>query len=120
QITLSGGNANTQFLVGGSYFRQTSVYPGDNADTRISGHFNFSFTNPSQRFRTTLTASYTTDNINLLSEDLTEQAMTLSPNAPALYDNNGELNWEDSTWDNPLAFLKEEYEGITDNFIANA
>ncbi|MBO0353546.1 SusC/RagA family TonB-linked outer membrane protein [Muricauda ruestringensis] len=120
QASLSGGNANTQYLVGGSYFRQTTVYPGDNANNRISGHFNFSHTTPNQKFKTVLTASYTSDDINILSQDLTRQALTLAPNAPALYDDNGELNWENSTWDNPLAFLKQEYEGTTDNFITNA
>ncbi|WP_268223881.1 SusC/RagA family TonB-linked outer membrane protein [Sinomicrobium oceani] len=120
QASLSGGNANTQYMVGGSYFRQTTVYPGDNANNRISGHFNFSHTTPNQKFKTVLTTSFTSDNINILSEDLTRQALTLAPNAPALYDDNGELNWENSTWDNPLAFLEQEYEGITDNFIANA
>ncbi|MBC9795125.1 SusC/RagA family TonB-linked outer membrane protein [Sinomicrobium weinanense] len=120
KISLSGGNKNTQYLIGGSYFRQTTVYPGDQDDTRISGHFNLSHTTSNQKFKVSLTASYTSDDINLFTEDLTQRAMTLPPNAPLLYTDKGGLNWENSTWENPLAFLEAEYNGITDNFIANA
>src|SRR5690606_15224048 len=37
-------------------------------------------------------------------------ALQLSPNAPALYDEKGELNWENSTWRNPFAVLNRVQE----------
>ncbi|MGS2762144.1 SusC/RagA family TonB-linked outer membrane protein [Sinomicrobium sp. M5D2P9] len=119
QGSLSGGNDRTRYLLGGGYFSQTTVYPGDNANRRISGHFNFSHTTADQKLQVNLAASYTSTVIDMLSEDLTLQAVTLPPNAPALYNGRGQLNWENSTWTNPLAYQEQEYEGVTDNFISS-
>src|SRR3546814_3055989 len=38
QASVSGGSENTQFLVGGTYRRATTVYPGNTADRRGSVH----------------------------------------------------------------------------------
>src|SRR5690606_40362882 len=40
---------------------------------------------------------------------LTQLALTLAPNAPALYNADGSLNWENSTWDNPLRWKNQSY-----------
>ncbi|MEI9806648.1 MAG: hypothetical protein WDO16_01505 [Bacteroidota bacterium] len=38
QVTVSGGEKNTQFSLGSGYHRETTVFPGDNSDQRISVH----------------------------------------------------------------------------------
>jgi TonB-linked SusC/RagA family outer membrane protein len=44
----------------------------------------------------------------------------LAPNAPALRDAQGNLNWEGSTWVNPLADFEAKYRSRTNDLMANA
>ncbi|MDM1518187.1 SusC/RagA family TonB-linked outer membrane protein, partial [Myroides odoratimimus] len=50
----------------------------------------------------------------------TKQALTLSPNAPSLYKEDGSLNWEKNTFANPLAQLMGTYENKTSTIILNS
>ncbi len=52
--------------------------------------------------------------------DLTNKALSLAPNAPELYGADKKLNWENSTWINPLASLNQKYKAKTNTLIANA
>src|SRR5690606_35438196 len=36
QLSISGGNSQTQFLVGGAHHKETTVYPGDHSFARTS------------------------------------------------------------------------------------
>ena len=54
------------------------------------------------------------------SIDLSSQAYTLAPNAPALYDEEGNLNWENNTWNNPLASLEEKVGVKSSTLLTNA
>lgn len=119
QVSLSGGNTNTQYVVGGGYHKETSVFPGDFAYDRLSGHLNLTHTSTNQKFRASFSSIYSVDNNDLPRGDLTSSALSLSPNAPALYDESGNLNWEGSTWYNPLAGLKMSYNAKIDNLILN-
>src|SRR5690606_1743777 len=40
--------------------------------------------------------------------------------APALYNENGDLNWEDNTFDNPLAALNAEYKSNANYLRVNS
>ncbi|MCX2680973.1 SusC/RagA family TonB-linked outer membrane protein [Galbibacter sp. EGI 63066] len=120
QLSVSGGNKNTQFLFRGGYYRETTVFPGDQAYQRGSGQFNLNHTSENRKFGINLTTTFSTDDNNLIANDLAIQARELPPNAPALYDEEGNLNWENSTWTNPLAFLERKYQSNTQNLIANA
>src|SRR5690606_25501110 len=42
------------------------------------------------------------------------------PNAPSLYDDSGNLNWENSTFDNPLAALNGAYRSYGNYLRANS
>ncbi len=46
-------------------------------------------------------------------------SLILAPNAPALYNTDGTLNWENGTFSNPLAALEETYENKTQTLILN-
>lgn len=125
QGSVSGGNTNTQFLIGAGFHRETTVFPGDNADQKASVHFNISNTSPNGRFRIQLTGSYMADNNRLIGTDFTRQAITLAPNAPALYNADGTLNWApntngNSTWYNPLATTFGKYKNTANNLVGNA
>src|SRR5690606_28574753 len=45
--------------------------------------------------------------------------LTLPPNAPEGFDADGELNWENDTWENPYASLLMPYEARTGNLVSS-
>ena len=116
QASLSGGNNNTTFLIGAGYHKETVVNPGNYYDKKGSVHINLTNRSSNQKFRTNLSAFFS-ENVNQLPKSTGE--ITLSPNAPALYDSLGNLNWENSTWINPLSYLKTKNRTLTDNLNAN-
>jgi TonB-linked SusC/RagA family outer membrane protein len=123
QGSLSGGNQNTQFLVGGGYYRQGTVFPGDFADVKASAHFNINHTSENKRLQATFSVSYVADQSNLPASDPTGIALTLPPDAPPVYNANGGLNWANGSWpigNNPFAFFATSYNGNTNNLIGSS
>ena len=130
QATVSGGNTNTQFLVGAGYFRQATPFPtlitGDGADQKASVHFNINSVSPNKKFRMAITGSYISDKNTVQSIDFNYNAATLPPDAPALHNPDGSLNWQPTapglsgTWANPLSGLYVKYRGLTSNLVGNA
>ncbi|HEY0176705.1 MAG TPA: SusC/RagA family TonB-linked outer membrane protein, partial [Pedobacter sp.] len=126
QASISGGNDLTQFLIGGGYNRQTTVFPGDFADLKGSAHFNIINTSPNKKFSVTLTGSYSIDNNMLPQTDLSQAAYTLAPNAPALLNPDGSINWAPSStgastlFSNPLAENLKTFQNKTNNLVANS
>ncbi len=125
QMSVSGGNANTQLLVGLNYHKETTVFPGDLSDNKGAVHFNASHSSDNRKFRMQLSVNYMFDQSNLIAFDLTEKAVKLVPNAPSLYNEDGSLNWAPlpngvSTWSNPLNMLEGKYINKTHNLVSNA
>ncbi|MGQ7944150.1 SusC/RagA family TonB-linked outer membrane protein [Flavobacterium sp. WC2509] len=120
QASVSGGSAQTQYLLSGNYRTETTVFPGDFEYKKGSAHFSMNHKSEDERFRINFSGNYTTQNNNMPSVDLTPVSRTLPPNAPALYDANGNLNWENGTWTNPLAGLESEFESRINDLVANA
>ena len=120
QFNLSGGSTSTQFFLSGGIHRETTVFPGSFADTKLTGRFGVNHSSNDQRFKLQFSGGYTDDDNRLNRSDLTNIALTLPPNAPKIYNAEGMLNWENDTWDNPYAETLKEYVGSTNNFIANA
>lgn len=123
--SVSGGNTTLQYLVGGTFQRSTTVFPGDFSDQKRSVHFSVNGASPDQRFRVQLTGSYLVDDNRLPGSDLTRAAVTLAPDAPPLYNQDGSLNWAlrsngFSTWSNPLASLNWKYNNLTNNLVSSA
>jgi TonB-linked SusC/RagA family outer membrane protein len=126
EANISGGNELTQFLIGGGYNRQTTVFPGDFADQKASLHFNINNTSANKRFTISLTASYILDDDELPEGDPTYAAYTLAPDAPALYNPDGSINWAptssgtSSFYANPIAEDLDTYQKKTNNLVANS
>ena len=120
QLSISGGSAQTQFLVSGALLDETTVFPGDANYNRATVHSNINHRSSNERFQLNLSTSYTHEDNLLPRSDLSFQAYTLAPNAPALYDEEGNLNWENNTWDNPLASLEEKVGVKNSTILANA
>ncbi|SHG26893.1 TonB-linked outer membrane protein, SusC/RagA family [Flavobacterium segetis] len=117
---ISGGNNTTQFIIRASNFNQTTVFPGDFAYGKTALHFNINHISDNDKFNVSLSGNYSADKNNILGTDLTLEASQLAPNAPALYDDKGELNWENSTWKNPLRLLESKYLAKTNTLVAGS
>jgi TonB-linked SusC/RagA family outer membrane protein len=115
---ISGGNSNTSFTIRGANFHETTVFPGNFAYNKASAHFSVTHRSTDEKFNISLSGNYVADKNNLLAMDLTREALILPPNAPALYNEQGELNWENSTWENPLRLLNEKYNAKTNTLTA--
>ncbi|SEB02169.1 TonB-linked outer membrane protein, SusC/RagA family [Flavobacterium gillisiae] len=119
QATLSGGSSGTQYLISGTMHKETTVFPGDAKYGKGALHTNLTHRTEDGRFKINFSANYTADKNILPPSDFTYKAAVLAPNAPALYDANGNLNWEKNSWTNPLATLNGRYTGTTAALIAN-
>jgi TonB-linked SusC/RagA family outer membrane protein len=120
QASVSGGSAQTQYLMSGNYRTETTVLLGDFKYTKGSAHFSMNHSSEDERFKMTFSGNYTSQNNNQPAIDLTPASRNLPPNAPELYDANGKLNWENGTWTNPLAGMASEFESRINDLVANA
>jgi TonB-linked SusC/RagA family outer membrane protein len=123
--SISGGNNQVQYMVGGSYNRQTTVFPGDFDDKTGGLHFNISSSSANQQFSVNLTGSYMYDRNGLPGVDLTQQAVEQEPDAPTLFNPDGTINWAVdpsgfSSWNNPLAYTQNsDFANTTKNLVSN-
>ncbi|MFH6936060.1 SusC/RagA family TonB-linked outer membrane protein [Flavobacterium sp. FlaQc-30] len=120
QASITGGSDLTQFLLSGTYRTETTVLPEDFGYDKGAVHFNMNHSSEDKRFKLTFSAGYTFQNNVQPGTDLTRIARTLAPNAPALYDSQGNLNFENNTFRNPLAQLRGVNIGKINDLVANA
>jgi len=118
QFGISGGSDLTLYNVSGIYSRQTTVFPGDFADTKVGVNFNLSGTSPNRKFSFLFSGSYTNNNNRPPTNDLTS-VIDMAPNSPKIYNNDGSINYEDNTFPNPFAVLNVKYTTKADNLISN-
>jgi TonB-linked SusC/RagA family outer membrane protein len=119
KASISGGTGLTRFNAGGSFMNETTVFPTDFNYNKATAFMTISHNSNDNRFNIQITTNYGTDRNYLPNTDLTSISRTLPPNAPELYSEDGSLNWENSTWTNPLANLESKYKNLTHNLIAN-
>jgi TonB-linked SusC/RagA family outer membrane protein len=123
QANVSGGNAYTQFIIGGGYSRQGAVFLGDYADQKASAHLNLTHTSMDHRFNAQFIANYVND-INDLPAINMIALITAAPDAPNLYISKGNINWQlyngTATFpNNPAAILLRTTSSVTNNLISN-
>lgn len=125
QMSLSGGTTMTQFLIGGGFHHETTVFPTDLGDQKASVHINLSH-HPGKRFSVNFTGNYIADKNELHFGDPT-RFVALPPNI-RLYDSLNKLNWQEGGVmyssilgenANPLANLNTRYIGNFSNLISN-
>ncbi|RBL91108.1 SusC/RagA family TonB-linked outer membrane protein [Chitinophaga flava] len=118
-LTLSGGDEQTQFSIGGNFHRETTVLPTDAADNNSSIKLYLHHTNPNRKLNLAFTSLATFDNNKLIPASAIN--IQLPPNIPELYDSTGHLNWMKGgvTFQNPMAPFLQKYNAITNNFLNN-
>ncbi|SFZ89529.1 TonB-linked outer membrane protein, SusC/RagA family [Flaviramulus basaltis] len=119
QVSVSGGSETTQFLMSGGYQKETTVFPGESRYKKWTTHSQMNHQSKDMRFKINASTNYTYEDNLLPQRDFTNLAYLLPPNAPKLYDDEGNINWENNTWNNPLAALDEKYKAKTHLFLTN-
>lgn len=114
QVNVSGGNNSTRFILGGSFWNEGTIYPGDLNYHRGGIHMNIEHNSPDNKLFVSLTGNYTSDKNNSLSQPIA--GLQLAPNYP-VYDSSGKLNWVGG--DNPLAYTKQSSTSKTNALIGN-
>ena len=119
QVSLSGGNAESRYIISGSHNEQTTVFSDDfkYKTDNISG--SFSHRSKDSRFILNTSGLFSSQSNNLIQSEITSQAIRLTPNAPALYQEDGSLNWENNTFTNPLAAYESTYSYKSKTFNTN-
>lgn len=119
QGTISGGSQNTNFLLSSNYHTETTVFSGNFQYKKGGSQLSLNHISEDKKFKIQFSSGYTIQNNDQPSLDLTSTSKILPPNAPALYNPDGSLNWEGSTWQNPLRNLAAEFKSDTKDFIAS-
>lgn len=117
EASISGGDAFTHFLFSGGYHRETTVFPGNFNDQRITGRISADHSSANRKLYVAVTANYSNDKTLLPTADVTSY-YNLPPNMP-LKDSTGKLVWV-TGYTNPLAALQRNYNGTTTNLMTNA
>lgn len=118
--TLNGGSESTQFLISGNYNTQSTVFAGEFLYRKAGSQLSLNHRSGDGKFRLVFSAGYTAQNNNQPSFDPTYSSKFLAPNAPELYNANGDLNWEGNTWQNPLADLAAKFGSKTKDLVSSA
>lgn len=119
QATINGGSEKTRFLLSGNYRSETSVFPGDFVYKKGGARLSLNHTSSDNKFKLSFSSGYTVQSNFLPWIDFVSLSRSLAPNAPELYDEQGNLNWENSTWQNPLANLEGQNKSNTSDLLAN-
>ncbi|WP_316833284.1 SusC/RagA family TonB-linked outer membrane protein [Pedobacter aquatilis] len=125
QGVYSGGTVNDQYRLSGTYQKETTIFKHlpHLGNEKGSLQLSVNHIDNAQKFKLNFNASYMAD-VNILPTlDPTSAALSLSPNAPTIFNADGTLNWQPSisglsTWNNPLAQnLYNKNSIITKNLI---
>lgn len=118
-LNVSGGSANTQFMMNTGYHRETTVFPGDFSYQRLSTLFSLSHTTQNSKFNVTFSVNYSADFNRLPAVDPSSNALLTPPNAPDFYDEDGNLLFP-ANLTNPYQYLRRQYDADSDNLIINS
>ncbi len=124
QLSISGGNTQNSFRVSAAHNDQSNVFPGDFHYKTNTFDTNYTFLSLNKNFQLNLSNLFSQVSNNVVNTDFASRSLVLSPNAPALYDTAGNVNWENNTFTNPIATLNGTYhnqtyllnEGLTLNY----
>ncbi len=121
QASISGGNSISQYMIASNLHRETTVFPGDFANQKQGVNFSVKGNSSNQKLGILLSGYYLAD-VNKLPSYSPTGFIFLPPNAPKPFNEDGSLNWANSTWPNyshPYATLQQVYNGRTNNLVGN-
>lgn len=119
QLSVSGGSGNTQFSVSGGHNEETTVFPGSYCYTRNNLGINLNHSSKDRRFQIGFNGTAALQNNVLPPTDFNILYASLAPNAPDLYTADHKINWENSTFSNPMGPATQTYSVKTNSLNAN-
>ncbi|SEH31528.1 SusC/RagA family TonB-linked outer membrane protein [Chryseobacterium culicis] len=112
-VGLSGGSDGWTYRVNVTHNEQTTVYPADYQYKNNTLSMGFTHRSKDKKLNIALSNNFSQQFNNVINEDLTTTSIFLSPNAPALYNADGSLNWQNNTFTNPMASSVVTYQNDT-------
>jgi TonB-linked SusC/RagA family outer membrane protein len=119
RFALNGGSDKTHYNISGSHNEQQTVISEKFKYKTNSLMGSLSHISKNNKLNLTVTTLFSSQKNNVANNDLSISALTLSPNAPNLYSYNNQLNWENGTFENPLASLENSFNYETISFNSN-
>ncbi|WP_048508601.1 SusC/RagA family TonB-linked outer membrane protein [Chryseobacterium angstadtii] len=115
---LSGGSDKTQFLIGGSFNRESTVFTGDSRYKKGTVNLNINHRALKDRLEVAFSANYSLESNRLFNGNALYYS-NLPPNLPELYNADGSLNWSQNgaSFYNPIAFTRKEFNSYRKNLI---
>lgn len=101
QAGISGGSPQLQYRISAGYNYANDLASLGGSDQKASLHVNLNSTTENKKFSVSFSGGYLYHLNTLVQSDLTS-SINLPVNAPALYTSAGELNYQNSTFMNPL------------------
>jgi TonB-linked SusC/RagA family outer membrane protein len=101
QVGISGGSELLQYRISGGYNRTTNLEQLGGSDQSGNVHISLISSTADKKFTVSFTGGYLYDVSTLPPADLTFY-INQAPDAPALYNSNGTLNFQNNTFSNPL------------------
>jgi len=102
-ISFSGGSTSTQFLISLGYHRENTVFPGNYGSWKGTANYSLNHKSQNEKFKLNYSGISSYNQSGLPLQDFVYQ-IQLPPNAPKIYNDDGSLNWEKSTWTNPISY----------------
>lgn len=118
RLNIQGGSESTQFSINAGHDEQGTVFPGNYKYKRNTVGVNLSHQSADKKLKLNFSSYYTTQNNLLPPTDFSRVYSSLTPNAPALYTSLGVLNWEKSTFTNPMAAATQRYKSTAKQLMA--
>ena len=122
-ISTNGGNENTSFRLSGSFHKQGTIYPGNYDYRKFTGGIGFNHYSPDEKLQMGFSLTYGLDDNSAMGDnDFSSVPFELPPNAPAIFKEDGSLNWNE--WseagvDNPLSGFFNSSDIVNHNLVTN-
>jgi len=124
QVSVSGGSDLTQFVLRGSYMRQTNSFPGKLANIRGAAQINVFHSPTNKKWDSRLSVIFSSSDNKLIRYDLSKHLIL--PPTILLYTSSGRLNWQEAGVNysslgfvNPFSDLERKYSSLVQNLSAN-
>lgn len=109
-VSYAGGTQQNSFRIATNYRSEGSIFGNEFTSQTFSGQMTFNHRSANNRMGFDVNAGYTYNDILQPNGNLYRVALSLAPNAPKLYNDDGSLNWENNTFNNPLVELDRTQE----------
>ena len=117
-LNISGGSDQSRFFLSLYNSVQTTPYLSDFKYKKYGFNLSTVYTSKDKKLKIAPIIYYTKQENRLAEIDITNKIM-LAPNSPDLYTGDQSINWENNTFQNPVAAFENKYSNTINTFSAN-